>query len=160
MPFFYAFSIRQKRGGAAHAKALRGTALVVAAFFQYHSDDLPLDEGQRLGEVERGGGGGRRIRVGGRKGKLRLQGGLNVRQPDLCIRAQFRQPFHHAVELQIVLRPRRDLRSSVSASASMPRHCLPVSIVWRSRYRLNAVSTCAGWACRGRKGRGESKTGG
>ena len=48
----------------------------------------------------------RRIRVGGRKGKLRLQGGLNVRQPDLCIRAQFRQPFHHAVELQIVLRPR------------------------------------------------------
>lgn len=92
--------------GAADAEALRRTALVVAAFFQYHSDDLPLDEGQRLGEVERGGGGGRRIRVGGRKGKLRLQGGLNVRQPDLCIRAQFRQPFHHAVELQIVLRPR------------------------------------------------------
>ena len=24
----------------------------------------------------------------------------------MCIRAQFRQPFHHAVELQIVLRPR------------------------------------------------------
>ncbi len=105
MPFFYAFSIRGERG-AADAKALRRTALVVTAFFQYHSDDLPLDEGQRLGEVERGGGGGRRIRVGGRKGKLRLQGGLNVRQPDLCIRAQFRQPFHHAVELQIVLRPR------------------------------------------------------
>ena len=60
--------------GAADAEALRRTALVVAAFFQYHSDDLPLDEGQRLGEVERGGGGGRRIRVGGRKGKLRLQG--------------------------------------------------------------------------------------
>ena len=37
--------------GAADAKALRRTALVVTAFFQYHSDDLPLDEGQRLGEA-------------------------------------------------------------------------------------------------------------
>lgn len=80
MPVFYALSIPPECG-AADAKALRRTALVVTAFFQYHSDDLPLDEGQRLGEVERGGGRGRRIRVGGRKGKLRLQGGLNVRQP-------------------------------------------------------------------------------
>ena len=37
--------------GAADAEALRRTALVVTAFFQYHSDDLPLDEGQRLGEA-------------------------------------------------------------------------------------------------------------
>lgn len=39
----------------------------------------------------------------------------------------------------------------------MPRHCLPVSIVWRSRYRLNAVSTCAGWACREEKAEGKAR---
>lgn len=97
MPFFYAFSIRQSVVRLM-PRLCAARLWLVAAFFQYHSDDLPLDEGQRLGEVERGGGGGRRIRVGGRKGKLRLQGGRTSDSRDLCIRAQFRQPFHHAVE--------------------------------------------------------------
>ena len=116
--------------------------------------------GQRLGEVERRGG---RPPYPRRRaqGKAPPAGrGRNVRQPDLCIRAQFRQPFHHAVELQIVLRPRilAQQRKRIRVDAAP----LPPAGVYRMAVQIQAERGfhLRGLGVQGGKAEGKAKTGG